>query len=295
MSFLGAHFSAQGGVHRAVLEASLARANTLQLFTANQKRWVTPPIAEEEVERWNAAIVEKGMKKVMSHGSYLINLGSPKSEVLAKSKEALAREIKRCRQLGLSFLNIHPGAALDRSEEECLNQIVQELKELQPLFPDDRLHLLLESTAGQGSTVGWKFSHLGFLVHALKGVIPIGICIDTCHCFAAGHDISTEEGLDHMLDQVDREVGLVHLYALHLNDSVHGLGSRKDRHAPLGQGEIGWNAFKRMMNHPKTRKLPKYIETPGGVPLWTKEIEQMRSFECAPSKDSGLDCFGDGS
>lgn len=275
---IGAHTSAQGGAHNALLEGQAIGATTIQFFTANQKTWHGKPIGEKEIELWQEAVKTTGITKTMSHDSYLINLGSPNKDGLHKSIKAFKDEIERCHKLKVSFLNFHPGAALDSTAEECLNQIVKSILELETTIHQGQTRLLIEATAGQGSSVGHKFEHLGYLVDKLHTKVPIGVCIDTCHIFAAGYDIRTKEGWDQTVKEFDKKVGLKHLYALHVNDSLKPFGSRKDRHAPLGEGEIGMPCFKAMMQHPDLRELPKYLETPDGPPLWEKEIQMLRNF-----------------
>ncbi len=275
---IGAHTSAQGGPHNALLEGQEIGATTIQMFTANQKTWHAKEISEEAVALWEEAQHTTGIKTVMSHDSYLINLGCPHADNLKKSRQAFQKELERCHLLKLAFLNFHPGAALDGSEEECLATIVESLLEIEKLASEGPTRLLIESTAGQGSSVGDQFEHLGYLVDALHKKIPIGVCLDTCHLYAAGYDISSMEGWKAVLKEFDKIVGLKHLYALHVNDSMKPLGSHVDRHAPLGQGEIGIDCFKAMMQHPDLRDLPKYLETPEGPPLWKKEIAMLREF-----------------
>jgi deoxyribonuclease IV len=275
---IGAHTSAQGGAHNAILEGQEIGATTVQFFTSNQKRWEGKSITDEEVALFKEAVQATGIKKVMSHDSYLINLGSPDSESLRKSRKAFKEELIRCQKLDLAFLNFHPGAALDSSEEACLERIAESLEHVEDLVDKGSTRLLLEATAGQGSTIGWRFEHLGYIVDRLHQKIRIGVCLDTCHIFAAGYDIRTKKGWDETLEQFDKTVGLKHLHAFHVNDSLKPFGSRKDRHAPLGKGEIGLECFKVMMTHPLMRDIPKYLETPDGPPLWTKEIALLREF-----------------
>ncbi len=275
---IGAHTSAAGGVHKALLEGESIGATTIQLFTSNQKRWEGKPIPEDECDRWEEALESTGIEQVMSHDSYLINLGSPNHDALHKSQKAFREELLRCHQLKISYLNFHPGAALDSSEEECLDQIVKSLLTVEKLAHAGPTRLLIETTAGQGSSVGHTFEHIAYLVDRLEKHIPIGVCIDTCHIFAAGYDIRTPDEWDKTLKHFDKTVGLKHLYALHVNDSLKPFGSRKDRHAPLGKGEIGMEAFRYMMKHPFLKKLPKYLETPDGPPLWKHEIAMLREF-----------------
>lgn len=275
---IGAHTSAAGGVANALLEGKSIGATTIQLFTANQRRWDSKILDPEAVERWQEALAVTGLKKIMSHDSYLINLGAPDAENLRKSREAFKTELLRCQQLGISFLNFHPGAALDGGSEICLDRIVESLFSFEDLVAKGSTRLLLEVTAGQGSSVGYRFEHLAYILDKVHRRLPIGVCIDTCHLFAAGYDLRTAEGCNCILNEFERVVGLKHLYAFHLNDSMKALGSRVDRHAQLGEGLIGLECFKFLMQDQRTRHLPKYLETPGGCPFWEKEIALLRSY-----------------
>ncbi len=275
---IGAHTSAQGGAHNALLEGQAIGATTIQFFTANQKTWHGKKIGEKEIDLWKKTLEETGIKKVMSHDSYLINLGSPKEEGLQKSRAAFKEEIERCHALELSFLNFHPGAALDSTVEQCLDTIVESLLEFESLVNEGPTRLLIESTAGQGSTVGSNFEELGYLIERLHRKIKIGICVDTCHLFAAGYDVRDRKAWDETLKEFEKHIGLKHLYAIHVNDSMKPLGSRVDRHACLGEGLIGIKGFEAMMQHPDLRELPKYLETPEGPETWKKEIKRLREF-----------------
>ncbi len=273
---VGAHTSAAGGVHNALLNGQKIGANTVQLFTANQRQWRAKAIPLEEIDLFKKTKDETGLQKIMSHDSYLINLGAPNEENLVKSRIAFKEEIERCLALGLDYLNFHPGAALTETTEFCLDRIVESLLQTANLFDFGSLRLLLEATAGQGSAVGWKFEHLAYIIQRVESKLPIGVCIDTCHIFAAGYDIRTPEAWNHTLEEFDRVVGLKHLYAFHLNDSQKGLASRVDRHSPLGKGEIGLEAFRFLVNDSRTRHLPMYLETPDGPELWEKEIALLK-------------------
>ncbi len=274
---IGAHTSAAGGVHKALLEGSELGATTIQLFTANQKTWNTKPIPEEEVKRWFEAREKTGIEKIMSHDSYLINLGSNKPELLQKSRSAIKREIQRCHQLDLTFMNFHPGAATTGTREECLDTIVESLLDLEELCGEGNTRLLLETTAGQGTTVGNAFEELDYIIQGVHHKVPIGVCIDTCHIFSAGYDVRGEKEWDTTLTKFDRVIGLEHLYALHVNDSMKPFDSRRDRHASLGEGEIGIEGFKAMMREPRLKEIPKYLETPQKA-IWKEEIQQLRDF-----------------
>jgi deoxyribonuclease-4 len=273
---LGAHTSAAGGVQNALYEGQAIGATCIQLFTTNQKRWDSKPYTEELLEHWFKAKAQTGLKKIMSHDSYLINLGAPDPDILAKSRKAFKEEIHRCQQLKLDYLNFHPGAAIKESPQKCLDTIVESLLECEKMTEGSPLRLLFEATAGQGSCVGYKFEELGYLIEKTHKKIPVGICIDTCHIFAAGYDIRTAEGWDSVLKEFDRLVGLKHLYAFHINDSMKGLGTRVDRHDFIGKGLIGLECFKFLVNDPRTRELPMYLETPGGPEIWKEEIKLIR-------------------
>ena len=276
---LGAHTSAAGGAHNAIYEGKAIGATTVQLFTANQRQWKARSLAQDEVDLFRQALEETGLKSIMSHDSYLINLGAPDPEVLMKSRAAFREEIIRCLQLGISYMNFHPGAALQEPREVCLKRIVESLLEMKDLFTGkEPLKLVVEATAGQGSVYGWKFEELAAIVERTENDLPMGVCIDTCHIFAAGYDIRTKESLDKTLHEFDKIVGLENLMAMHLNDSQKPIGSRVDRHAELGKGDIGIEAFKAIMQHPQLKHLPKYLETPGGPELWEKELRLLRSF-----------------
>lgn len=275
---LGAHTSTAGGVEKALQEGRAIGASTIQFFTSNQRQWKARTLTPEIIQKWEQTLAETGISEVMSHDSYLINLGSPNPESLAKSQEAFQAEIERCLALKVTYLNFHPGAALDGGVQECLDRIVESLLLYQRLLEKGSTRLLLEATAGQGSAVGYQFEQLAYILDRVKDKVPAGVCIDTCHIFAAGYDIRTPEAWDKTLKEFDQIVGLSHLYAFHLNDSMKDLGSRVDRHAHLGEGKIGWDSFKFLMTDPRVRHLPKYLETPGGPERWTKEIQQLKVF-----------------
>lgn len=279
---IGAHTSAAGGAYKAVLEGASIGATTIQLFTANQKRWTGKAITEKDIELFQQALDKTGIQQVMSHAGYLINLGSPNTDVRKKSEKAFVDEIERCLDLGLSFLNFHPGAALKEDRTLCLDRICENIIKTSDLFVDDSLCLLLETTAGQGSTIGYCFEELAYIVEKTTRHVPIGVCIDTCHIFAAGYDIRTFETWELTLKEFQKTIGMSYLRAFHLNDSMMPWGSRKDRHEALGEGEIGMKSFEFLMRHKTTREIPKYLETPGGCKLWDKEIWKLREYGRKP-------------
>lgn len=273
---IGAHTSIAGGVQNALIEGKEIGATTIQLFTSSVRRWQNKPLTQESIAAWNETLAETGLKNVMSHDSYLINLGAPDPVVLQKSRDAFRQEVERCVQLDLTYLNFHPGAALTEDPQICLDRICESLHLVEDLVANSSLRLLFEGTAGQGSVVGHKFEQLAYLIQKTEKRMRVGICLDTCHMFVAGYDLRTAEACDATFKEFDCIVGLKHLYAFHLNDSLKGLGSHIDRHQALGKGEIGLECFRFLMNDPRTRHLPKYLETPDGPSLWIKEIAMLR-------------------
>lgn len=275
---VGAHTSIAGGIHLALLRGQEIGANTVQIFTSNQRQWKGYPLTPDAIELWKKTLKETDLKNIMSHDSYLINLGSSDTENLQKSRATFRQEVERCLQLNLTYLNFHPGAALKDTVEACMDRIIESLLELVPLLENSPLYLLLETTAGQGSAVGYKFEEIAYILNAVKHKLRVGVCIDTCHIFVAGYDIRTPAGWDATLKEFDKVIGLKYLQAFHLNDSMKGLGSRVDRHAPLGKGEIGWECFKFLMTDERTKNLPKYLETPEGPVGWVDEIALLKAF-----------------
>lgn len=275
---VGAHISGAGGLHNALIDGHNIGATTIQLFTSNQRQWNSLPLTTPQIDLWHNKLEETGLEMIMSHDSYLINLGSPKPDLLEKSRLAFREEIQRCQILDIAFLNFHPGSATSSTAEECITRIVESILSMTDLVLAGNTKLLIESTAGQGTTVGYRFEQIAEIVSQVKQHIPIGVCIDTCHSFTAGYDIRTPQGWEETLKAFDNTIGLEHLCAFHINDSQKPFGSRRDRHAPLGEGEIGLSCFQTLMTHPKTKHLPKYLETPGGLNLWEKEIKMLKQF-----------------
>lgn len=273
---IGAHTSAAGGAPNALREGQEIGATTIQLFTSNQKQWKGRTIPDEEIKEWNELKKETGIDQIMSHASYLVNLGSPDDVLLEKSRSTFREELLRCHKLNISYLNFHPGAATKSSVEACLDTIVESLLGIEDLAAEGPTRLLLEATAGQGSSIGHTFEQLHYILDKTHRKIPIGVCIDTCHIFVAGYDIRTPADWKKTLGHFDDVMGLKHLYAFHVNDSAKDLGSKVDRHASLGEGKIGLECFQFLMTHPEICHLPMYLETPEGPPVWKKEIALLQ-------------------
>lgn len=275
---LGAHLTIAGGLYNAFWRAKEINANIMQIFTANQRQWKSKLISQKDLDLWNQSRKETPLTHLMSHASYLINLGSRDKELSSKSVNAFRKEIERCHLLHIDYLNFHPGSAKDQDKQECLDRVVESLVKCIPILELGRTRLLIETTAGQGTSVGSTFEEIAYIIQGVKNTIPIGVCIDTCHIFSAGYDIRGKTGWTNVLNEFEKKIGIPYLYAIHVNDSLYGLGSRKDRHANIGKGNIGIDSFKYMIQHPLLVHLPKYLETPNGEKFWKKEIALLKTF-----------------
>lgn len=276
MKRIGAHVSASGGVENAPLNAHEIGATAFALFTKNQRQWRAKPLTEASIEAFKKNCADCGFapEHVLPHDSYLINLGNPDPQALKKSRDAFCDEMVRCEQLGLRLLNFHPGSHLEKSSlAACLERIADSINIAISQTSD--VIAVIENTAGQGSNVGFRFEHLAEIIDQIEDQNRIGVCIDTCHAFAAGYDLRTAAATSAMFDELDRVVGLPYLKGLHLNDSKRELGSRVDRHASLGEGEIGLDAFAAIMRDPRFDDMPLILETPN-PDKWPQEIEQLK-------------------
>ncbi len=264
---LGAHCSTEGGVSTALERAARAGCGAVQIFTKNNNRWFEKPLDPEEVRRFRAAARRFKKRFLFSHDSYLINLASPRRDVLKKSLVAMADEIRRADLLGLAYVVTHPGAHLGEGEERGIARVAQSLDLVHAETAGARARILLETTAGQGTTLGWRFEHLAEILARVAAPERLGVCVDTCHVFAAGYDIRAEEGYMRAMRRLERLVGRRAIRAFHLNDSRRELGSRVDRHAHIGKGKIGLGAFRALVNDARFRDRPMVLETPKGKDL----------------------------
>ncbi len=263
MVLLGAHMSIAGGIDKSILRGLRIGCRAIQIFTKNTNQWRAKPLGEEEVWRFKENRQKSGMF-VFGHTSYLINLGSPDEDLWQKSVESFLLEMDRCSALGLPYLVTHPGAHLGAGEDVGLARVARALDEIFERAQDPSVTVLLEITAGQGSTLGCRFEHLAQIIEASSFPERLGICFDTCHAFAAGYDLRTPEAYAKTFSRLDALVGLGRLKAIHLNDSRGGLGSRLDRHEHIGLGRLGLEAFRLLLNDPRLRRLPMVLETPKG-------------------------------
>ena len=253
-----------GGIWRALERGKALGCDTIQIFTKNARSWRAKPLKGEEIEEFLKVKETTGIDPVVAHDTYLINLASPKEEVYSKSIEALWEELERASALRVPYLVMHPGAHLGSGEEEGLYRIARAINLIHQRGPDLGVMILLETTAGQESSLGWSFEQLARVIEMLEEDHRVGICFDTCHAFAAGYDLSSEEGYRRTFEELDEVLGLERLKVIHLNDSKAPCGSRIDRHEHIGRGEIGLEAFERLLNDERFATLPFIIETPKG-------------------------------
>ncbi|BDU38465.1 endonuclease IV [Vibrio nigripulchritudo ATCC 27043] len=278
MKYIGAHVSAAGGVDQAPLRAREIGANAFALFTKNQRQWVAKPLEEKTIKAFKANCEMLGYsdEHILPHDSYLINLGAPEQEKLEKSRAAFIDEMERCQQLGIKLLNFHPGSHLKKiSEQECLAKIAESINIAHQAVPS--VVAVIENTAGQGTNLGWRFEHLAEIIEQVDDKDRVGVCIDTCHTFAAGYDLRTAEACEETFKAFDDIVGMHYLRAMHLNDSKVELGRRVDRHHSLGKGEIGWDCFQYIAQDSRFDGIPLILETIEPE-IWKDEIQALRLF-----------------
>ncbi|MGI6432652.1 MAG: deoxyribonuclease IV [Sphaerochaetaceae bacterium] len=278
MHYIGAHVSASGGVHNAVKNAMEIGANAFALFTKNQKQWKAAPLSQEQIDLFAQAMQEGGFTKdqVLPHNGYLINLGNPDPQKRQQSLDAFIDEMQRTELLGLDRINFHPGAHLNATDpEQSMHYIAQAIDEAITQVPT--VAPVLETTAGQGSALGRTFEELARIIELSAYGDKIGVCIDTCHIFAAGYDIRTEELFGQVMDEFQRIIGFDKLMGVHLNDAKSTYASHVDRHAPLGEGNLGLLPFKALMKDPRFKRVPLILET-NEPERWKDEILLLRSF-----------------
>ncbi|MBL7139216.1 MAG: deoxyribonuclease IV [Bacteroidales bacterium] len=277
MKYIGAHVSASGGVENAPVNAHEIGAKAFALFTRNQRQWFSPPLSNDNISRFKANCEKYNFlpKHILPHDSYLINLGNPEKAMLAKSRNAFLDEMQRAEQLGLELLNFHPGSTLKQiSDEACMKLISESIN--MALDKTNGVTAVIENTAGQGSNLGYTFEQIAFMIDHVEDKSRVGVCIDTCHSFAAGYDLSTDQGYDETFNHFDEVVGFSYLRGMHLNDAKKPLGSRVDRHESIGKGTLGMLVFKRIMHDPRFDNMPLILETPDES-LWAEEIRLLYS------------------
>ena len=278
MKYFGAHVSAAGGVENAPRNAAAIGATALALFTKNQRQWSAPALTPAQIDAFRKACAETGYapEQILPHDTYLINLGHPEEEGLEKSRRAFEEEMARCQALGLDRLNFHPGSHLRKiSEEESLDRIAASIN--RALERTRGVTAVIENTAGQGSNLGYSLGQLAYQIERVEDKSRVGVCIDTCHAFAAGYDLSSPATCDRFFEEFDRIVGFRYLRGMHLNDALKPCGSRVDRHAPLGDGAIGWECFRYIARDSRFDGIPLILETPDES-RWPAEIAALKAF-----------------
>ncbi|KAF8801692.1 AP endonuclease [Phlegmacium glaucopus] len=283
---VGAHVSAAGGVENTVTNAIAIGANAFALFLKAHRKWTSPSLTPQSILEFKKRMKQYGYANnmVLPHGNYLINLGNPDSDKREKSYECFLDDLKRCEELGLELYNFHPGSTVGATSTEnsiafiaeCINRAHKATKTVKTV---------MENMAGAGNVIGSKFSDLAGIIAKVEDKTRIGVCIDTCHAFAAGYDIKTKEGWDATMIKFDEEIGLKYLCGMHLNDSKAACNSKKDRHQNIGLGLLGFSAFQYILQDPRTRNIPLILETPTFEQpneIWSKEIGILQAFTNAP-------------
>lgn len=261
MQRFGAHESIAGGMELAFERADSVGCDTVQVWTKNPRQWHASPLEPEAIQAFKAAQADIRICPVVAHAAYLINIASPKPELYAKSVNSLIQEIERCERLAIPYLVLHPGAHTGSGMDEGLKQASQALSEVHQALPGYQTKVLLETTSGHGTTLGGRFEELRALLGTTQESDRLGVCLDTCHIFAAGYRLGSRYGYEETIDALDAIIGLGRLYAIHLNDSQHPLGSHRDRHAHIGEGHIGLQGFSHIVNDPRFEHVPGILET----------------------------------
>ncbi len=270
----GAHMSIAGGFDKAVDRAEQAGCDAVQIFTKNNNQWRAKPIEDDQIQKFQDRLNETHIGPTVAHDSYLINLASPDDELWEKSINAFRIELERCEQLGVPFLVTHPGSFVKSTEEEGIERIAQAINRVHDDLPNYKVMALLETTAGQGSSIGHRFEQLARIMERVKSPERVGFCLDTCHVFAAGYEIRTEEGYAETMSSFDSILGLDNLKVFHFNDSKKELGSHVDRHDHIGQGEIGLDGFRHFVNDKRFEDRAALLETPKSDDLH-EDIENL--------------------
>ena len=264
MPAFGAHMSVAGGLENAFSAGVAVGCDCLQIFVKNQRQWRAAPLAESQVAAYRAAARETGLTPVVAHASYLINLASPDTALRKRSVAAMVDELQRCEALGIVALVFHPGAHLSDTMEAGIKRVARSLDQVHRRCPGFRTTILLEATAGQGSAIGYRFAQLAAVLEVVGEPERLGLCLDTCHLFAAGYDCRTPEGYESMIEELDSAIGLASVRCIHMNDSKRELGSRVDRHEHIGKGKIGKQGLAHFVNDPRFAHVPMILETPKG-------------------------------
>jgi deoxyribonuclease IV len=273
---LGVHCSISGGYENAFIEAKRLGIDTFQIFTKNQRQWREKEVSKEEAASFNDNLRDYGISKAVSHCTYLINIGSADDKIREQSVFSLMQEVIRCTKLGISYAVLHPGSFKNTTLEKAIQNIVDGLLTVLEHTSDSEVKILLENTAGQGSSIGGDFKDIGEIIKAV-GSERVGTCFDSCHAFAAGYDIRTAAGFEQTMSELDKHIGLGNLLTFHLNDSKGDLGSHLDRHDHIGKGKLGLEPFRQIIN--RFENIPKLLETPKENDMDMENLKVLRSLK----------------
>jgi deoxyribonuclease-4 len=285
MPLFGAHMSIAGGCEKALLAAAAHQCGSVQLFTKSSNQWKAKDLTPDEIRLFRRTLRRTRLRFPMAHDCYLINLASPVEELYRRSLEAFVIELQRAEALGLSYLVMHPGSPTDGDEQAGLVRVAKALDEVHRRCPGYRVRILLETTAGQGNCLGHRFEHLARILELAAEPDRLGVCLDTCHVFAAGYSLAPARDYQATMRQFDRLIGLKRLRSFHVNDSLKAQGSRVDRHAHIGQGQMGLEPFRLLVNDPRFRNRPMILETPKENDMDTVNLRTLRDL-VAPQSDA---------
>ena len=272
---LGGHISTSGGISKAPARAAVFGFRTMQVFSKNQRQWNAKPLTDQEIDMFKSEYTKVGLRKTMSHASYLLNLGSPNREMKVKVTDTMKLELSRANALGIDYVILHPGSQKDTTEKAAITQMSEILDSVLSEYQFTKV--LIENAAGQGSAIGYQFRQLSEILDGVSKKSMIGVCIDTCHVFAAGYDVKTPEGYAETMDRFNSEVGLKFLLGFHLNDSKKEQGSRLDRHEQIGKGLLGLDGIKNFVNDKRFGDIPMVLETPKGEEGYADDIKAIES------------------
>lgn len=271
----GAHLSIAGGMYHAIERAAELGCDVVQVFVKNQRQWRAKPLAESDLRAWKAAIESTGIRPVTAHATYLINLGSPDEQMWHKSIDAYTDEMVRCEQLGIVSLVVHPGSPHEQGEAWGLRRIASALDVVHQRTAGFQARTVLEITAGQGSSLGYRFGQLAEIIRQTRRPERCAVCLDTCHMQAGGYELSSDQGYQQTMGELQQQLGLEQVVCIHMNDSLKPCGSRVDRHAAIGKGTIGRPFFRRLVNDSRFFGLPMVLETPKGQDQRGRELDRV--------------------
>jgi len=273
---IGGHMSIGGGFRDAPARARDIGLDAMQVFTKNQRQWIAKPLNMEDVHGYMENMKKYDIKITVAHASYLVNLAAPDDEKFKKSIDSMLHELQRCDILNIPYLVFHPGAHMGKGEKEGLKRIVDGLNSIIDKMENINARIAIETTAGQGTNLGYKFDHIAYMLDNVSDKSKVKVCMDTCHIFAAGYELRSKEGYEKTMEEFEKMIGFENLKVVHLNDSEKSLGSRVDRHAQIGRGYIGKEGFRNILNDFRFKDIPLILETPGGEALYGEDLKMIK-------------------